>query len=192
MSRTLVKIVLAICLFVALLGFGLMALNSFTIGEDTPMPSDEALSSRPYVHRAALEDLVRLGREAPGAVDLYTADLQDRSQRGIENARGAHAAIPERPARTGSSVFTRSDANDLCVIVWYGTGINAPRRGYAYAKKRPIPFLASTTNERDPLWYRYTYLYREIGRGWYIWYDTSIVVTKQTPKPKPSAADRPG
>jgi hypothetical protein len=82
MSRTLVKIVLAICLFVALLGFGLMALNSFTIGEDTPMPSDEALSSRPYVHRAALEDLVRLGREAPGAVDLYTADLQDRPNEG--------------------------------------------------------------------------------------------------------------
>ncbi len=171
----------------ALLGFGAVALltGCFQIGTDTPMPSDEQMLTA--AHRATLTDLARLLREVPSVGAIELADrrfyVEGPHRRG-GYWRPSTAMAPARWRRfeadlhaLGAWALDRDDIG-VTVIIWWGSGINAPRRGYVYTTKRPTPILASTTNDKDPLWYRYTYLYRTIGGGWYIWYDTSVVVNQ--------------
>jgi hypothetical protein len=166
---------LGFCAFVLFAGCG-------PIGDDTPMPSDEQMLAVARAHRAALADLVHLLGEAPsvGSIDLLDQRFAvEGPHRRSSYWRPSTAMTPSRWRRfeadlraLGAWTLDRDDFG-MTVPVWYGTGINAPRRGYVYTTKHPRPILASTTNEKDPLWYRYTYLYRRIGDGWYIWFDTS-------------------
>ena len=133
---------------IVLLGGGLWLLPLFTVFNEAPLPSDEAMLRNFYAHRPELEHLVTLAKV--GKPDACPACL-----RALGSERGVFVE------KTGIKVSHSAQGMSFAG--------STEDKGYLFSETTPSP-LVSTLNENSdpdaPSFERY----RRIEGGWYLYY----------------------